>query len=89
MACRTMASLTRDSSVIYDIAEGNTRGRIVSGELNEVHSSVSSVTSLNAAREWARSTDFEEASLGITCNVAGEPANDTEPSAAAVAVLAV
>ena len=81
-----MASLTPDSSVIYDITEGNTRGRIVSGEQNEVHSSVSSVTSLHAARKWARSTDSEEASLGITCNVAGELANDTESSEAAVAV---
>ena len=81
-----MASSTPDSSVIYDITEGNTRGWIVSGEQNEAQSNVSSVTSLHAAGEWAGSTETEEVLLDITCNVAGELANDTESSEAAVAV---
>ena len=81
-----MASSTPDGSVIYDMTDSNSRGWIVCGEQNETQSNVSSVTSLHAAREWARSTETEGSLLGITYNVAREPAIDTEASTAAVAV---
>ena len=86
VACRTMASSTPDGSVNYDMTDSNSRGWIVCGEQNEAQSNVSSVTSLHAAREWARSTETEGSLLGITCNVAGDPGIDTEASAAAVAI---
>ena len=81
-----MASSTPDGSVNYDMTDSSSRGWIVCEEQNEAQSNVSSVTSLHAAREWARSTETEEASMGITCNAAGALANDTGSSEAAVAV---
>ena len=86
VACRTMASSTPDGSVNYDMTDSSSRGWIVCEEQNEAQSNVSSVTSLHAAREWARSTETEGSLLGITCNVAGDPGIDTEASAAAMAI---
>ena len=81
-----MASSTPDGSVNYDMTDSSSRGWIVCEEQNEAQSNVSSVTSLHAAREWARSTETEGSLLGITCNVAGDPGIDTEASAAAMAI---